>query len=56
MIKLIDLKKEFEGKYVTNGVNLTIPTGETTCIIGRSGEGKSVLLKQMILLCLMSNN
>ena len=48
MIKLIDLKKEFEGKYVTNGVNLTIPTGETTCIIGRSGEGKSVLLKQMI--------
>ena len=48
MIELIDLKKEFEGKYVTDGVNLSIPEGQTTCIIGRSGEGKSVLLKQMI--------
>lgn len=49
MIKLIDLKKRFDStKWVTNGVNLDIPEGKMTLIIGRSGEGKSVLLKQII--------
>ncbi len=48
-IKIIDLKKKFdEGKWITDGVNLEIPEGEMTVIIGRSGEGKSVLLKQII--------
>jgi len=48
MIKLIDLKKKFGEKWVTNGVNLDIPDGKMTLIIGRSGAGKSVLLKQII--------
>ncbi len=48
MIKLIDLRKQFGDKKVTRGVNLDIPKGEMTVIIGRSGEGKSVLLKQII--------
>lgn len=48
MIKLIDLKKQFGEKWVTNGVNLDIPDGKMTLIIGRSGAGKSVLLKQII--------
>ncbi len=48
MIKIIDLKKEFGDKWVTNGVNLDIPDGKMTVIIGRSGAGKSVLLKQII--------
>lgn len=48
MIQLVNLKKKFGDHYVSNGINLTIPTGQMTCIIGRSGEGKSVLLKQMI--------
>ena len=48
-IKLVDLKKRFDnGKWITNGVNLEIPEGKMTVIIGRSGEGKSVLLKQVI--------
>lgn len=48
-IKIIDLKKRFnEDKWITDGVNLEIPEGEMTVIIGRSGEGKSVLLKQII--------
>lgn len=47
-IKLVDLKKEFDGKWVTKGVNLEIPSGKMTVIVGRSGEGKSVLLKQVI--------
>lgn len=47
-IRLVDLKKEFDGKWVTKGVNLEIPSGQMTVIVGRSGEGKSVLLKQVI--------
>lgn len=50
MIEIKNLKKRFsdDGPWITNGVNLTIPAGKMTCIIGRSGEGKSVLLKQII--------
>lgn len=47
-ITIVDLKKKFGDRFVTNGVNLTIPKGQTTCIIGQSGEGKSLLLKQII--------
>ena len=47
-IKIVDLKKEFDGHWVTRGVDLDIPEGLMTIIIGRSGEGKSVLLKQVI--------
>lgn len=48
MIEITDLKKSFDNKPVLNGVNLTIQKGETLTIIGRSGEGKSVLLKHII--------
>jgi phospholipid/cholesterol/gamma-HCH transport system ATP-binding protein len=48
MIKLVDLKKQFGERWVTNGVSLDIPEGKMTVIVGRSGEGKSVLLKQII--------
>lgn len=48
MIKLIDLHKSFGDKTITKGLDLTVEDGEFLAIIGRSGEGKSVLLKQMI--------
>lgn len=48
MIRIVDLKKKFDDKWVTKGVTLDIPENQMTCIIGRSGEGKSVLLKQII--------
>jgi len=48
MIQLINLKKSFGSKVITNGLDLTIGDGEFLAIIGRSGEGKSVLLKQII--------
>lgn len=48
MIRLVDLKKKFDDRWVTNGVNLDIPEKKMTIIVGRSGEGKSVLLKQII--------
>jgi phospholipid/cholesterol/gamma-HCH transport system ATP-binding protein len=48
MIELVDVRKEFDGRWVTKGVSLKIPDRQMTCIIGRSGEGKSVLLKQIV--------
>ncbi len=48
MIKIIDLKKAFNDKPVLDGVNLEIEKGKITVIIGRSGEGKSVLIKHII--------
>jgi phospholipid/cholesterol/gamma-HCH transport system ATP-binding protein len=48
MIKLVNVEKTLGGQPVLRGVNLTIPDGKLTTIIGRSGEGKSVLLKHMI--------
>ncbi len=48
MIKLIGVEKTLGGQPVLRGVDLEIPKGKLTTIIGRSGEGKSVLLKHMI--------
>jgi phospholipid/cholesterol/gamma-HCH transport system ATP-binding protein len=48
MIQIINLKKKFDHRWITDGVDLEIPDGKMTVIIGRSGEGKSVLLKQII--------
>lgn len=48
MIEIINLCKSFGGHQVLDNLNLTIDTGETTVIIGRSGCGKSVLLKHII--------
>jgi len=49
-IKIINLVKSFNDvdKPITDGLTLDIQAGELTCIIGRSGEGKSMLLKQII--------
>ncbi|MCK4499819.1 ATP-binding cassette domain-containing protein [Candidatus Babeliales bacterium] len=48
MIKLTGLKKAFGAKIITNGLDLEVNDGEFLAVIGRSGEGKSVLLKQII--------
>jgi len=48
MIKLINIHKSFGSQTVLNGLNLSIPAGKTTAVIGPTGEGKSVLLKHMI--------
>ncbi len=48
MIELRNLTKSFAGKKIINGLDLTINEGEFMAIIGRSGVGKSVLLKQII--------
>jgi phospholipid/cholesterol/gamma-HCH transport system ATP-binding protein len=48
MINIEDLYKSFGDNRVLDGVNLEIEKGETMVIIGRSGCGKSVLLKHII--------
>lgn len=48
MIEIKDLHKSFGSKKVLQGVNLTIEKGETLVIIGRSGCGKSVLIKHIV--------
>jgi phospholipid/cholesterol/gamma-HCH transport system ATP-binding protein len=48
MIKIRNLSKKFGKLQVMNGLNLDIKTGETIVILGRSGVGKSVLLKHII--------
>jgi len=48
MIKLVDLHKSFGKQKVLDGIDIEIEEGKTTVIIGRSGGGKSVLLKHII--------
>jgi len=48
MIEIKDLHKQFGEHKVLNGLNLKIETGSTCVIIGRSGCGKSVLLKHIV--------
>ncbi len=48
MIEIIELKKRLNGQMVLKGVNLRIEDRELVAIIGRSGTGKSVLIKHLI--------
>ena len=48
MIEIINVSKSFDGHKVLDNLNLNIKTGESTVIIGRSGCGKSVLLKHIL--------
>ena len=47
MIKIEDLHKSFDGSEVLKGVSLGIKKGEILVLIGRSGYGKSVILKHI---------
>jgi len=48
LIRIENLHKAFRDNYVLRGVNLQIRDGETIVIIGKSGCGKSVLLKHIM--------
>lgn len=48
MIEIRGLHKSFGAVKVLQGIDLQIPKGKTTVILGRSGVGKSVLLKHII--------
>ena len=48
MIEARQLKKSFGPQRVLDGVDLRVEKGESVVIIGRSGGGKSILLKHLI--------
>src|SRR5215469_6335727 len=50
MIEVCDLEKSFGTHKILAGVTFSIDKGESVVIIGRSGGGKSVLLKHLIAL------
>jgi phospholipid/cholesterol/gamma-HCH transport system ATP-binding protein len=48
MIRVVNLHKSFGNQRVLAGANLEVPDGEIYVVIGRSGAGKSCLLKHLI--------
>jgi phospholipid/cholesterol/gamma-HCH transport system ATP-binding protein len=48
MIRVENLYKSFNGKTVLQDISVTFDTGKTNLIIGRSGSGKTVLLKSIV--------
>jgi len=48
MIKVSGLRKSFGRQRVLDGIDLEVPAGSITIIIGRSGGGKSVFLKHVL--------
>lgn len=47
-IVIQDLRKSFGQQEVLNGIDLVVNGGETLAVLGRSGTGKSVLLKLVV--------
>jgi len=47
-VRLAGITKSFDGKVVLDGLDLAVATGESLVIVGKSGTGKSVLLKHVI--------
>jgi phospholipid/cholesterol/gamma-HCH transport system ATP-binding protein len=48
MIEITDLHKAFDDNHVLNGFNLKLYEGENLVIMGKSGSGKSVMIKCLI--------
>ena len=48
MIKAVNIIKSFDGRTVLNDVSVEFGTGQCNLIIGRSGSGKTVLLKSLV--------
>jgi phospholipid/cholesterol/gamma-HCH transport system ATP-binding protein len=48
MVEIKDLYKAFNGNVVLDGVSFNVTEGENMIVFGRSGTGKSVLLKCMV--------
>jgi len=45
MLEIIDLHKQYEGKPLLKGVSFKVEQGETVCLLGSSGSGKSTILQ-----------
>jgi phospholipid/cholesterol/gamma-HCH transport system ATP-binding protein len=47
-VEVRDLRKSFGEQRVLNGISLSVSQGQTVAVLGRSGTGKSVLLKLLV--------
>ncbi len=48
MIEVVGINKSFEGRQILFDVNFRFESGKTNLVIGRSGSGKTVLIKNMV--------
>ncbi|MGA9239629.1 ATP-binding cassette domain-containing protein, partial [Robiginitalea sp.] len=48
MIRIRDLHKRFGENHVLRGFNLTLYQGENLVVMGKSGSGKSVMIKCLV--------
>lgn len=48
MLRIVDLHKTIKRQHILRGVSLSVGQGENVVVIGRSGTGKSVLLRNII--------
>ena len=48
MIELRDIHKSFDGRAVLKGIDAVFENGKTNLIIGQSGSGKTVLMKNIV--------
>ena len=48
MIKIEHLFKSFDGKEILKDINATFENGKVNLIIGQSGSGKTVLMKNIV--------
>ncbi len=48
VVKMVHLRKSFENNHVLRDINLVINKGENLVILGKSGTGKSVLIKCIV--------
>ena len=48
MLELISVSKSYQGSTALDSTDLTVPSGQTTVLIGPSGSGKSTLLRLMV--------
>lgn len=45
MLELIDITKSYEGQPLLRGISFSVARGETICLLGASGSGKSTILR-----------
>ena len=48
ILQLVDLKKSFGDNHVLKGFNLSLFHGENLVVMGKSGSGKSVMIKCLV--------
>ena len=48
MLEIKDIYKSFKNKSILNGITITVDKNESLVILGKSGEGKSVLFKTIL--------